>query len=136
MTASSLPIDYQHETNYRKIPRAYLDANIPLGRGIIKWAPFATLTEQFTRLKQLEHDQYKRSCPILSDDQLSELNYMLHLKLSSNEIASFHYWHNGLMTSIRGYIVKIHTQHQTLIVRNKHHTHETVVPLHTLYAIE
>lgn len=35
-----IPDQYKHETDYRNIPREYLDANIPQGRGMIKWAPF------------------------------------------------------------------------------------------------
>ena len=35
-----IPDQYKHETDYRNIPREYLDTNIPQGRGMIKWAPF------------------------------------------------------------------------------------------------
>lgn len=31
------PDEYKYETDYRKIPRQYLDANIPQGRGMVKW---------------------------------------------------------------------------------------------------
>lgn len=31
------PDEYKYETDYRKIPREYLDQNIPQGRGKIKW---------------------------------------------------------------------------------------------------
>ncbi|UIF45203.1 YolD-like family protein, partial [Staphylococcus aureus] len=34
---------YEEETDYRNVPRELLDNNIPMGRGMIKWAPFATL---------------------------------------------------------------------------------------------
>ena len=39
-----IPKQYRHETDYRKIPREYLDSNIPQGRGIVKWAPFVICT--------------------------------------------------------------------------------------------
>ena len=39
-----IPDQYKHETDYRNIPREYLDANIPQGRGMIKWAPFIICT--------------------------------------------------------------------------------------------
>lgn len=38
------PDEYKYETDYRKIPRQYLDANIPQGRGMVKWAPFIICT--------------------------------------------------------------------------------------------
>ncbi|WP_274540985.1 hypothetical protein [Staphylococcus felis] len=33
-----LPKAYANETDYRKIPREYLNSNIPQGRGIVKWS--------------------------------------------------------------------------------------------------
>lgn len=38
------PEAYRYETDYRKIPKQYLDSNIPIGRGIVKWAPFIICT--------------------------------------------------------------------------------------------
>ncbi|MEC5417099.1 YolD-like family protein, partial [Staphylococcus hominis] len=45
-----IPDQYKHETDYRNIPREYLDTNIPQGRGMIKWAPFAVMPEQYERI--------------------------------------------------------------------------------------
>ncbi|MCO6217918.1 hypothetical protein LZT70_06470 [Staphylococcus epidermidis] len=39
-----IPKQYENETDYRKIPREYLDTNIPKGRGSVKWQPFATIS--------------------------------------------------------------------------------------------
>ncbi|MDN6630699.1 MAG: YolD-like family protein, partial [Staphylococcus equorum] len=69
---------YQNENDYRNIPREFLNANIPQGRGMVKWAPFATLPEQFETIQQYLVDQNKIDRPILSDDQLNELNLQLH----------------------------------------------------------
>lgn len=35
---------YEEETDYRNIPLELLDNNIPMGRGMIKWAPFIICT--------------------------------------------------------------------------------------------
>ncbi|MCD0875607.1 hypothetical protein I5C25_12530, partial [Staphylococcus aureus] len=35
---------YEEETDYRNVPRELLDNNIPMGRGMIKWAPFIICT--------------------------------------------------------------------------------------------
>lgn len=35
-----IPEEYKNETDYRKIPRKYLNPRIPQGVGIVKWAPF------------------------------------------------------------------------------------------------
>ncbi len=45
-----IPKQYRHETDYRKIPREYLDSNIPQGRGIVKWAPFVICTNLIKNL--------------------------------------------------------------------------------------
>lgn len=45
MIDKSLPEEYQRETNYRKIPRQYLNPRIPKGRLNVKWAPFATMPQ-------------------------------------------------------------------------------------------
>ncbi len=44
------PDEYKYETDYRKIPRQYLDANIPQGRGMVKWAPFVICTNLIKNL--------------------------------------------------------------------------------------
>lgn len=33
------PDEYKYETDYRKVPREYLNQDIPTGRGKIKWQP-------------------------------------------------------------------------------------------------
>ncbi|KAK57006.1 hypothetical protein SLVCU150_1419, partial [Staphylococcus lugdunensis VCU150] len=34
-----IPDKYRDEKDYRKIPRQYLEPNIPKGRGSVKWQP-------------------------------------------------------------------------------------------------
>ncbi|EGQ3391395.1 hypothetical protein G0U17_002650 [Staphylococcus pseudintermedius] len=46
----TLPTAYQSETDYRKIPRQYLNTQIPRGRGIVKWAPFIICTNLIKNL--------------------------------------------------------------------------------------
>jgi len=45
-----IPEQYKNETDYRKIPREYLDPNIPQGRGMVKWAPFIICTNLIKNL--------------------------------------------------------------------------------------
>ena len=56
------PDEYKYETDYRKIPRQYLDANIPQGRGMVKWAPFATMPEQYQQLNDFIDNRIKLPC--------------------------------------------------------------------------
>lgn len=105
---------YKHETDYRKIPRQYLNPNIPKGRGMVKWQPFATLPEQFERLKQYVADQDKIERPVLSDDQLHELNLQLHQALHQNYPVQIEYYEEGWINDIDMYIIRIDTLNMVL----------------------
>lgn len=106
------PDEYKYESDYRNIPREYLNPRIPEGRGMVKWAPFATIPEQHERLNQFKQDQNKIEKPILSDDQLNELNDTLILKMFHEPNIEVSYFEDGYIQSIEGYIhkVDVHTK--------------------------
>ncbi|HGX1338267.1 TPA: YolD-like family protein [Staphylococcus aureus] len=91
---------YEEETDYRNVPRELLDNNIPMGRGMIKWAPFATLPEQFETIQQYIIDQNKITRPVLSDDQLAELNIRLHEALQYAQPVEVKFYNNGFVDSV------------------------------------
>ncbi|HEI7352980.1 TPA: YolD-like family protein [Staphylococcus aureus] len=98
---------YEKETDYRNVPRELLDNNIPMGRGMIKWAPFATLPEQFETIQQYIIDQNKITRPVLSDDQLAELNIRLHEALQYAQPVEVKFYNNGFVDSVRLTIYRI-----------------------------
>ncbi|EOB7187362.1 YolD-like family protein [Staphylococcus aureus] len=98
---------YEEETDYRNVPRELLDNNIPMGRGMIKWAPFATLPEQFETIQQYIIDQNKITRPVLSDDQLAELNIRLHEALQYARPVEVKFYNNGFVDSVRLTIYRI-----------------------------
>ncbi|HHO6620365.1 TPA: YolD-like family protein [Staphylococcus aureus] len=98
---------YEEETDYRNVPRELLDNNIPMGRGMIKWAPFATLPEQFETIQQYIIDQNKITRPVLSDDQLAELNIRLHEALQYAQPVEVKFYSNGFVDSVRLTIYRI-----------------------------
>ncbi|HDA7681740.1 TPA: YolD-like family protein [Staphylococcus aureus] len=98
---------YEEETDYRNVPRELLDNNIPMGRGMIKWAPFATLPEQFEMIQQYIIDQNKITRPVLSDDQLAELNIRLHEALQYAQPVEVKFYNNGFVDSVRLTIYRI-----------------------------
>ncbi|GAA6826193.1 YolD-like family protein [Staphylococcus sp. 18_1_E_LY] len=95
-----IPDKYKKETDYRKIPREYLSKDIPMGRGMVKWAPFATLPEQFETIQNYIIDQNKIDRPILSDDQLNDLNIHLHQSLHNNRPVQLEYYQEGWLKSL------------------------------------
>ncbi|MCU4266184.1 hypothetical protein TW07_09370 [Staphylococcus aureus] len=98
---------YEEETDYRNIPSELLDSNIPVGRGMIKWAPFSTLPEQFETIQQYIIDQNKITRPVLSDDQLAELNIRLHEALQYAQPVEVKFYNNGFVDSVRLTIYRI-----------------------------
>ncbi|HDC9222078.1 TPA: YolD-like family protein [Staphylococcus aureus] len=98
---------YEEETDYRNVPRELLDNNMPMGRGMIKWAPFATLPEQFETIQQYIIDQNKITRPVLSDDQLAELNIRLHEALQYAQPVEVKFYNNGFVDSVRLTIYRI-----------------------------
>ncbi|ATY57457.1 TPA: YolD-like family protein [Staphylococcus argenteus] len=98
---------YEEETDYRNIPLELLDNNIPMGRGMIKWAPFATLPEQFETIQRYIIDQNKITRPILSNDQLAELNIRLHEALQYAQPVEIKFYNNGFIDSLRLIIYRI-----------------------------
>ena len=98
---------YEEETDYRNVPRELLDNNIPMGRGMSKWAPFATLPEQFETIQQYIIDQNKITRPVLSDDQLAELNIRLHEALQYAQPVEVKFYNNGFVDSVRLTIYRI-----------------------------
>ena len=56
---------YEEETDYRNVPRELLDNNIPMGRGMIKWASLQHYPNNSETIQQYIIDQNKiTSCII------------------------------------------------------------------------
>ena len=100
------PDRYKYETDYRKIPREYLNPRIPQGRGKIKWQAFATLPEQFEILNKIIQNQDKIEKPILTEDTLDSINYIFQVKVKNDELCSIVYWENGHLSTYTGKILK------------------------------
>lgn len=96
----SMPEPYKYETDYRKIPKEYLNKNIPQGRGMIKWQPFASAPQQYEIINQHIKDQNKVDKPILDEMALRDLNNVLAEKLYYNPSATIKYWENGYFKEI------------------------------------
>lgn len=81
--------------DYRDMPQESLNSNIPKGRGMIKWAPFATMPEQFENVRKMQEDQAKIRRPELSDDRLEEIDRTLKNALALKRQVRIEYYHDG-----------------------------------------
>lgn len=93
--------------DYRDMPRESLNSNIPQGRGMIKWAPFATMPEQFENVRKLQEDQVKIERPELSDDRLDEIDCTLKKALALKRQVRIEYYYDGHRFSVRLKIISV-----------------------------
>ncbi|HHZ9744023.1 TPA: YolD-like family protein [Staphylococcus aureus] len=129
-----IPEKYANETDYRKISRKYLNPNIPQGRGMKKWLPMATIPEQYERLEQYIQGQNKIEKPLLSEDQIENINDTLASKMIDNTLAKIQYFANGYIKSVQGIIHKVDTLDSVLYI----YTDDVLMPvkLTDIYNIE
>ena len=93
--------------DYRDMPRESLNSNIPQGRGMIKWAPFATMPEQFENVRKLQENQVKIERPELSDDRLDEIDRTLKKALALKRQVRIEYYYDGHRFSVRLKIISV-----------------------------
>ncbi|MBF7018239.1 YolD-like family protein [Staphylococcus sp. 27_4_6_LY] len=114
-----MPDTYKYETDYRKIPREYLNPRIPQGRGIKKWQPFKSLPIQYEMLEQYVEDQNKIEMPLLSQEQLEIINDIINEKIATNSFCTINYWKNGYMRIGSGFIKKVDTINELITLINE-----------------
>jgi len=105
----NIPEQYIYETNYRNIPSEYLEKNIPQGRGMIKWAPFATIPQQYSELGEIIRKQEYEYMPLLSSDQISVINENIHEAILNQKEYTIIYYNEVeyRKKSIQGVVKKI-----------------------------
>ena len=87
-------------------------------RGMVKWQPFASLPEQASYINKLLYEINKMDRPILSEDQLNELNEKLFEYFENKELIKLSYYHDGYLYLVEGVITKIDPIRQLLIIEN------------------
>lgn len=127
---------YKKETDYRKIPRELLNPNIPNGRGIVKWAAFKTIPEQYDSLEQYMRNQNKVDMPELFNEEKLSISNTIQLKLYLNEITTIKYWKNGYYYNHQAFIQKFDTINQKIVLSNKQGNQTLEIPLKNISNIE
>ena len=102
-----MPEPYKYETDYRKIPKKYLNSNIPEGRKMIKWVSFPTMSQQYKTINGFIEDQNKVAKPVFDELALRDLNDVLAQKLFYDPPAIIKYWDNGYYKTIECEINKL-----------------------------
>lgn len=85
-----------------------------IDRGIIKWQPFDSCYSSNNILKDIYKQKNKHIFPILSEDQLLELEEKILNAYYLNEIISIRYFYNGSLHQINGKIKSINLQEKKI----------------------
>lgn len=132
----NMPEPYKYEIDYRKIPREYLNPRIPKGRGIVKWQPFKTIPQQYKMLEQHIEDQNKIDMPLLSDEQLQEVNEKVSYKINKNILADLHYWKDGYISTLQCYISDVDTLEGIMLVISENGRDKMKIPLNYIVSVD
>ncbi|HDR7567163.1 MULTISPECIES: YolD-like family protein [Bacillus] len=91
------------------------NANMPKGRGMVKWAPFASLTPQFDGIREIIKEQHKVTRPILTNEEKERIENMLLCFLVSKEEIMITYYEDGYLLSNYMTIVDIDPSNSAVI---------------------
>ncbi|MGX5748208.1 YolD-like family protein [Bacillus toyonensis] len=81
------------------------NANMPKGRKMVKWTPFAALTSQFDGIREMIKEQNKVTRPILTTEEKERIENMLLCSLLSEEEILITYYEDGYLFS--GYMTVV-----------------------------
>lgn len=116
--------------DYRNIPYEELNSNIPAGRGMIKWMPFATMPEQYENVNQMIQSQLKKDYPKLTQDIIEHNERIVHELLGKTAI--IRYWSNGREIMMECDIESINKETNMIIVRKNN----TILPIYFYHIYE
>ena len=87
-----------------------------MGRGMKKWAPYKTLTEQYEKLYELRKDKVKIEKPKISIDRAEEINEIL-VNYQGEELI-FTIYKKGEIIKFTSPILKIDINNRMIICPN------------------
>ncbi|CAM4131518.1 YolD-like family protein [Jeotgalicoccus halotolerans] len=93
------------------------DINIPQGRGMIKWAPFATMPEQFENVSRMKVEQVHVPKPNLTDELQQDMELKLRELLGQNVI--LRYWQSGYEYQVECVIESLDDWSRVVTVRKE-----------------
>ncbi|WP_324656153.1 YolD-like family protein [Bacillus cereus] len=91
------------------------NANMPKGRGMVKWSPFAAMSEQFDGIREIIKEKNKVTRPILTDDEKELIENMLLCSLLSEEEILITYYEDGYLLSSYMTVVDIDPSNSAVI---------------------
>lgn len=87
-------------------------------RGMAKWAPYKSLPEQEDYLEKMEEEKNKVDKPLLSDDELIELDTKLSTYNRGDPIL-IEYYDYGFIKTVDDYLDYIDTINKRIVLKNR-----------------
>ncbi|KMP70920.1 Uncharacterized protein BCZB5J_06512 [Bacillus cereus] len=91
------------------------NTNMPKGRGMVKFTPFAAMPEQFAGIREIIKEKNKVTRPILTDEEKELIENMLLCSLLSEEEILITYYEDGYLLSSYMTVAGIHQQNSAVI---------------------
>ncbi|EJP83494.1 MULTISPECIES: YolD-like family protein [Bacillus cereus group] len=91
------------------------NANMPKGRGMVKFNPFASMPEQFAGIREIVKEKNKVTRPILTDDEKELIENMLLCSLLSEEETLITYYEDGYLLSSYMTVVDVDPSNSAVI---------------------
>jgi hypothetical protein len=85
-------------------------------RGIIKWSPFDGLAGFNDLYKELKYRLGKQPMPLLSDDQLNELDWAIQQAVGENRAVYLTYYQDGYFKQTYGHITHIDEIYRAILI--------------------
>lgn len=100
-------------------PTHNLNTNIPQGRGMIKWQPFASIPEQFEAIQGYIAKQTYVAPPLISDAQQQDIEITIQEKIHALSSCHIIYWCDGQKQHTEGYISQINYANKTIDIETQ-----------------
>jgi hypothetical protein len=91
------------------------NANIPKGREMVKFTPFAAMPEQFAGIREIIKEKNKVTRPILTDEEKELIGNMLLCSLLFEKEILITYYEDGYLLSSYMTVVDIEQQNSAVI---------------------
>ena len=88
-------------------------------RGMIKWAPFASVIDSSILVNEILEEKSKINKPTLTDEKYSSIEEDILYSFKNNEYINIEYFKNGKIYKIKEKVSKIDTFSKCIILSNK-----------------
>ena len=85
-------------------------------RGIMKWSPFDGLAGFNDLYKELKYRLGKQAMPLLSDDQLSEMDYTIQVAINEQRPVHLAYYEAGYFKQAYGEITHLDEIKKAIVI--------------------